>query len=79
MDKNIKLHTQWITRSENQYADELSRHTDPDDWAVSSEIYQHFNSTWGPYSIDRFATHCNTQCNRFNSRIWYRCLYTEVE
>ncbi|VDI25429.1 Hypothetical predicted protein [Mytilus galloprovincialis] len=58
-------------REQHQHADKLSRHTDHDDWAIHSDIFDEINSLWGPYTIDRFATHYNTQCERFNSKIWY--------
>ena len=25
---------------------------------------------WGPHSVDRFASHFNNKCMRFNSRRW---------
>ena len=28
------------------------------------------NSMWGPHTVDRFASPCNTQLDRFNSKFW---------
>ncbi|VDI05831.1 Hypothetical predicted protein [Mytilus galloprovincialis] len=64
------LDSKWLLRADNQYADKLSRNTDNDDWGIHGELFNYFNGTWGPYSIDRFATHYNTQCTRFNSKHW---------
>lgn len=35
-----------------------------------------FDKKWGPHTIDRFATHYNLHCSRFNSKIW--CPGTEA-
>ncbi|VDI45112.1 Hypothetical predicted protein [Mytilus galloprovincialis] len=69
-EKNITLNSKWLPRADNQCADKLSRNTDNDDWGIHGELFNYFNGTWGPYSIDRFATHYNTQCTRFNSKHW---------
>ncbi|XP_071123465.1 uncharacterized protein [Mytilus edulis] len=69
-EKNITLNSKWLPRADNQYADKLSRNTDNDDWGIHGELFNYFNGTWGPYNIDRFATHYNTHCTRFNSKHW---------
>ncbi|XP_052080798.1 uncharacterized protein LOC127718788 [Mytilus californianus] len=71
VSSNINIITQWVPREKNTHADTLSRHTDHDDLAIHSDIFDEINSLWGPYTIHRFATHYNTQCERFNSKIWY--------
>lgn len=30
----------------------------------------YLNKIWGPYTVDRFAAHYNSNCIRFNSRWW---------
>jgi len=33
-------------------------------------IFEYLNDKWGPFTVDRFATHCNAKCLRFNFRFW---------
>ncbi|VDI18633.1 Hypothetical predicted protein [Mytilus galloprovincialis] len=71
----IEETNEWVEFSVSRFlvsiVDKLSRHTDHDNWAIHSDIFDEINSLWGPYTIERFATHDNTQCKRFNSKIWY--------
>jgi hypothetical protein len=60
----------WIPRSGNAEADYLSRCFDSDDWSVNKDVFRYLNVKWGPFTIDRFSTHCNNNCKRFNSRWW---------
>ena len=75
-NRNISIKTNWVPRSENPFADELSRYIDHDDWSINHELYLIFEEKWGPHNIDRFATHYNSHCLRFNSKIW--CPGTEA-
>ena len=68
---SIILVPNWLPRTANILADSLSRIVDHDDWGLKHCIFLEFNKTWGPYTIDRFASHYNTQCTRFNSLVWY--------
>ncbi|XP_060595758.1 uncharacterized protein LOC132749862 [Ruditapes philippinarum] len=68
--ENIVICPEWIPREDNERADFLSRCYDCDDWSVSSYVFQYLNHIWGPYSIDRFASHLNNKCIKFNSRWW---------
>ena len=67
----IFLSSQWIPRSLNRRADELSRFIDPDDWSIHPSVFQVVNARWGPHTIDRFASHYNAQLIAFNSK--YAC------
>ncbi|XP_071172218.1 uncharacterized protein [Mytilus edulis] len=67
---NISLYAQWIPREENEKADALSRIIDIDDWDISFEFFDFFNSIWGPFTVDRFANMHNTKLTRFNSKYW---------
>ena len=67
---NIRIEPEWIPREENELADYLSRIVDHDDWSLDGAIFQQLDHRWGPHTIDRFATHYNTQLPRFNSRFW---------
>ena len=68
LSNSIQLHTQWIPRAENDRADLLSRFVDKDDWSLNSEVFRDLDCKWGPHTIDRFASHYNSQLPRFNSR-----------
>ena len=67
---SIKLIPEWVPRSDNQTADELSRIIDYDDWGTTSEFFIFMNQLWGPYTVDRFANYENTKLPRFYSRFW---------
>ena len=67
---DIKIHGLWKPRDENKKADHLSRITDRDDWEVSDNVYQYYDILRGIHSVDRFATHYNNKCARFNSKYW---------
>ena len=43
---------------------------DYDDWSLDGAIFQQLDHKWGPHTIDRFASHYNTQLPHFNSRFW---------
>ena len=73
---NIKLEPEWVPRDENQLADYFSRIIDHDDWYIDHTIFEMLEATWGPHTVDRFATHYNAQVKRFNSR--YACPGSEA-
>ena len=54
----------------------MSRKINHDDWGIRSNVFDLYNQKWGSYTVDRFATHYNTQCVRFNSPSW--CPGTEA-
>ena len=58
--EGIILSPEWIPREGNEKADYLSRCQDSDDWEISSQIFNYLDSIWGPYTIDRFASHLRT-------------------
>ncbi len=64
----IELELKWIRRNKNKVADKLSRFIDWDDWSVSLVLFTSVNSTWGPFTVDRFATEKNNKVRKFNSR-----------
>ena len=67
---NIRIEPEWIPRAENELADYLSCITDYDDWSLDHSIFLSIDQKWGPHTVDRFASHYNTQLPRFNSRFW---------
>ena len=66
----IKLEPEWIPRELNAKADQLSRIVDLDDWFLNPVVFSQLDKQWGPHTIDRFASHANTQLQRFNSHCW---------
>ena len=67
---SIKLEMDWIPRSLNTQADFLSRIVDYDDWGVDPCIFQAIDASWGPHSVDCFASSYNALLPRFHSRFW---------
>ena len=52
------------------HADFLSRLVDCDDWSVTDTVFRNLDEKWGPHTVDRFSSHYNSKCERFNSRWW---------
>lgn len=69
-ENQIGLSVAWIPRSLNEKADYLSRCQDSDDWEIENLIFRKLDANWGPHTIDRYASHYNNKCERFNSRWW---------
>ena len=65
---DIQIDAQRIPRDANVRDNFLSRLVDKDDWSLNCEIFALLDSRWGPHSVDRFASHYNTQLSKFNSR-----------
>ena len=45
----------------------MSKINDTDDWGIDFESFFHITSTYGEFSIDRFANDDNKKCDKFNS------------
>ena len=67
---NVSFQAQWIPRAENQLADYLSRIVDPDDWSLSPRLFHLIVDKWGPFHVDRMASHHNSRLPRFYSKFW---------
>ncbi|KAK3090282.1 hypothetical protein FSP39_010613 [Pinctada imbricata] len=70
LQNKVSLLTEWVPRSQNEKADQISRFTDSDDWGVSPELFCFVDSLWGPHEIDFFASSCNNKLPIFYSRFW---------
>jgi hypothetical protein len=69
LDSNdVQLRTRYIRSAANIWADGLSRETDNSDWQLNPRVFRLLDASWGPHSIDRFATQSNAQLARYNSR-----------
>jgi hypothetical protein len=64
----ITLKTHHVPGVLNHSADFLSRLNPIYEWQLSTSIFQHIDFMWGPHTVDRFATHVNTQLPVYNSR-----------
>jgi hypothetical protein len=65
---NICLEPEWIPRTQNEFADYVSRIVDYDDWGLSLNAFALVEERWGPHTVDRFANDYNSKLPRFNSR-----------
>ena len=69
-NNNIRICPEWIPREMNELSDYLSRCHDSDDWSISDSWFSYLDSVWGRHTVDRFSSHFNNHCHRFNSRWW---------
>ena len=67
---SIKLEVEWIPRAQNERADFVSRIVDHDDWSLDPCLFQVIDASWGPHTIDCFASQHNALLPRFHSRFW---------
>ena len=70
LSQHIHIEPEWIPREDNEVADYLSRIVDYDDWSLSHNTFRDLDAIWGLHTVDRFASHYNTQLPRFNSHFW---------
>lgn len=68
---NIDLQTVWIRRTENTFADALSKEVHAADWKLNPHVFADLAAQWGPFSTDLFAAQHNAQLPRFYS--WHHC------
>ena len=65
----ISLNLTWIPRELNQWADDMSKLVDRDDWSVTARTWLHIQSKMGPFHCDRFASESNTLLPVFCSTV----------
>lgn len=65
---NASITVLHIPGKENHAPDALSRLNPITEWKISSDIFRELDTTWGPYTIDRFSTARNRTTKRYNSR-----------
>jgi hypothetical protein len=68
-ENNILLSAHYIAGKNNQKADALSRLPVCLEWKLHPAMFRILDRRWGPHTIDRFATMCNTQLPVYNSRL----------
>jgi hypothetical protein len=65
---NIDMSIDWIPRSINDQADQLSKEKDFDDWQVNDRIFIFLNKVAGPFTIDCFASNITAKLGRFYAK-----------
>ena len=68
MINDIKLIPQWIPRSLNTIADEISKSVDTDNWSIDRYSFNKIQERFGIFTFDRFADDLNTKTKQFNSK-----------
>jgi hypothetical protein len=49
----------------------MNKHfSDSDDYSLNKQVFGMINRVWGPFTVDRFASHLTKQVSAFNSRWW---------
>ena len=66
----ITIDINWIPRSDNYVADEISKIIDYDDFTINDDVFTLIDEAWGPHTVDRFACHYNAKLSKFNSRFY---------
>ena len=64
----IDIEVEWISRTQNEIADYLSKIVDHDDGTVKDCYFHAVTSVWGPCSVDRFASYKNRKVPTFYSK-----------
>ena len=67
---SIRLEMDWIPSSLNEYADAISRIIDYNDWSLNKTVFSFLDASWGPHTVDCFASPHNKQVERLYSRFW---------
>ena len=64
---NLDLHIQWIPRELNTQAGVISKLRDCicNDWQITRDVFQQLDSTWGPHTLDCFASFIMQQLSDF--------------
>ena len=65
---NILLSVEWVSRNDNNTADELSRVDDATDYTLDPKCFRYIDQLWGPHTVDRFASIKTKQLDRYCSR-----------
>ena len=68
LENNVQLHPEWIPREQNELADEISKHLDPDDYMLDPTIFAALDIIYDPHTVDCFSLFRTRQIPRFNSK-----------
>ena len=67
IERGIHLVAEWIPRTENVLADDLSKRLESCDWMLNPQVFAQLQQLWGPFHIDLFASHTNHLLPRYYS------------
>jgi hypothetical protein len=67
---NIRWDIIWLPRELNQWADDLSKEVDQDDWSVDPRFWAVIQSRFGPFTCDMFASGKNALLEAFCALYW---------
>lgn len=68
MEMDVELRIEHVFSALNEWADRLSREHDSTDWTLPPAAFSTLDATYGPHSIDLFASTESARCQRFYSR-----------
>ena len=68
LNNNITISAKFLAGKDNIQADYLSRLSPQYEWQLHPNMWRYIDCSWGPHTIDRFATMLNTQLSVYNSR-----------
>ena len=65
---NVTILARHLSGKMNVQADSLSRLLDKHEWALARPTFKYLDATWGPHTVDRFASATTTQLPIYNAR-----------
>ena len=68
----ITTSVEWVPRKENAFTDDISKMLIPEDYMLSRGFFGLLNRTWGPHTVDLFASNSNNMCAKLFSLHWCR-------
>ena len=68
LGRSIHISARYLAGRSNDIADRMSRLNPRHEWQLHPGLFRMLESTWGPHTVDRFASETNYQLPRYNSR-----------
>lgn len=65
---DVQLQAEHLSAALNDWADRLSREQDSTDWTLRPDTFATLEASYGPHTVDLFASDLNKRCARFYSR-----------
>ena len=65
---NTTISAKHLSGKQNCQADSLSRVLDKHEWCLARPTFKLLDATWGPHTVDRFASATTAQIRTYNSR-----------
>ena len=69
-EHSIRWDIIWLPRELNQWADDLSKEVDQDDWSVDPKFWAVIQSRFGPFTCDMFASGATALLETFCALYW---------